>query len=363
MHFIAPHVYDFDKVLTLRQPRQIYLLPSLPQDDHKCLDGRNILVWKDEQNQWHFKMRLLDKLYQGLFDSTTLDQSVIAGLNALATHPDLSKQEVSEQLGPDLRGLIARACLRLISDALIDENTNKDALIDENTNKKKNSWQLHVWRFRVLLVVEAVEDALLCLEASVPLSDEDRVLVTQSLSVLRKANTILVDSNLEREDLLTFKRTTDKVLQAAHIQRLYTHPRFPWLGMFSDRVASSEFEALKLSLIELCDISEIRVFANDQTLLILNVIFVGVTLLAAGYVLCVGGEVSAGVAVLAILGLAIGLAILATMTLGMILAVGYGVSLAFGAVTQALGSFFNHDDLNRHEPAHDEVEEIPLASV
>lgn len=115
--------------------------------------------------------------------------------------------------------------------------------------------------------IDSFEAAFNALETSVPhLSDDDRQCLAQSLAALRAAKTTWFDSNKDMNHLLSFRRATDAVLRADYIQRLYTHQRYPGLGMFSDYVASPETPALqqlRLSLRELRDFSEVRVISVD----------------------------------------------------------------------------------------------------
>lgn len=97
------------------------------------------------------------------------------------------------------------------------------------------------------------ENALINLDESVPnLLNQDAMDVHQSLSALREAKRVWFASLRGEENLLTFRRTTDEILRADHIQRLYTHQRF---GLFCGCYASEALTELRLSLRHLRDVS------------------------------------------------------------------------------------------------------------
>jgi hypothetical protein len=164
-------------------------------------------------------------------------------------------------------------------------------------------------RGRILTVemqaaINDFETTLTNLEVSVPnLSGEDRERLTQSLDALRTAKTAWVNSDIKMEHLLTFRRATDEVLQAEHIQRLYTHQR---LGVFGGCVESQELKNLRLSLRGLRDFSRVRAKAlkgmqEDKYFLLLilvaalvlsleglNLIGIGLMVVSAHYGLILG---------------------------------------------------------------------------
>lgn len=362
MPAIAPRefVRELDNVLTLLQPRCIHLIssPVAPEEGIAWPLERNMLVWKDEQNRWHFKMLLLGEQHQGEFDANLDDdRRVIDDLNALAIHPNVNvSEEISEQLAPDVCARIARPYLHLSlnqqnqikiplnlsetwpldSDESVDvkiqtclallrgEANNHDFspyLTLETINRLAGGRLTEfcadnphvtsgdILRFIQLLLMASVralghdesvvlpappvghdrnfgdvpgsvennpapnmqseisffEMTLMALETSDQnLSDEDRVRLTESLNALRTANEVWVNSNKNMNPLLTFRRATDEVLQADHIQRLFARRRYPRLGILSDHVESPELQQLRLSLRLLRDCSIVRVDASKQ---------------------------------------------------------------------------------------------------
>ncbi len=111
--------------------------------------------------------------------------------------------------------------------------------------------------------IEDFERALIGFQNSVTtnLSAEDVMLVNQSVQALRVAKTRWFNTNKETDDLLVFRRATDEVLRANHIQRLCTHQR---LGVFGGRVESAELQQLRLSLRGLRDFSMKRSRASTD---------------------------------------------------------------------------------------------------
>tara|TARA_R110002126_G_C10490915_1_gene504545 strand:- start:10202 stop:11860 length:1659 start_codon:yes stop_codon:yes gene_type:complete len=167
--------------------------------------------------------------------------------------------------------------------------------------------------------IECFEVAFIVLEASVPhLSENDRQRLAQSLTALRAAKTTWFNSNKGMDHLLSFRRATDAVLHADHIQRLYTHQRYPGLGMFSDYVASPETPALQqlqLSLRELRDFSQPHV-NSSQYMEMWRKLSLVMQCFSAGFVLLCMGDVG----VLALLALPAFGVLMVSLVYGMCLA-------------------------------------------
>lgn len=378
---------DLNNVLTLLQAKDVYLLSSPLVADTWLTEG-TMLIWKNTENAWRFKMPLLGEQRQGVFD-TQIDSAIIQRLETLDINLDAPK-EISAELGENLFAQITRPCFHLslsqqnqiiaplalawpltadiapetqlqaclallrgdgvalsedvatlvndFSSYLTLETINRLAgnslaRINEFRVTNNNTTSGDVFRFIQLLLlasakklghdepvvlpeppaghelvygfrpvengdnnapevaqliqellvvpdaaalrrlplsaerraaIDDFETALRRLETSAPedLLAEDRERLTQSFSALLRAKTAWFASRQEMEHLITFRRATDEVLRADHIQRLYTHPQHR-LGMFGGRVESQELQNLRLSLRRLRDFSFGRKTARE----------------------------------------------------------------------------------------------------